>query len=577
MNITEGDLRKHAEKRAQALASIRKPWETGNFEVARFCQRWLSPYITRMGSGAQTNSVDGVRQQGGQANNRLYNGTAVKAARTLANGMSSGLSSPSQPWFKFKLDDPTLSKVHAVKEWIDDTTALLYAFLAQTNIYTAMQFGYRELGLFGVEATAFLPHWKYGAVAYPLTFGEYWLGQDDGLRVDTLIRDTSMAASSVVARWGDKACRKTRQLVKDDKGDQTISIRHVIEPNADRSHGKLDNTNMPFRSYYFEVNAEAEKDGQKPLLEVSGYRRFPVATPRWESYGTEVYSAGPGFDALPDARKLQLQELRYQQAQDYIVRPPLEMPVANRNNGANLIPGGITWSAAQDLGSGGARAMWQVPAQALPAMAEDMMNRTEPAINDSFFTPLFDMFGGISGTTQRTAEEVIRRHEDRLALLGPVVDRVQNEKLANIVLQAFDILSRAGRLPPAPPELQGVELSIEFVSVLAQAQKMMGLGAMERYVGFIGNIAGVKPAILDKPDFDFMVTEYGERLGVPARSIRPDEDVAADRQAQAQAAQQEKMAAMAPALESAAAGAELLSRTDANAGLLPRLLPQPGA
>lgn len=574
MNITEGQLREHADRRITGLANLRRSWEPGAEETARFTLRRLSPYIRNMGAdrSAVQRTADGTPYTGGMANNRLFNATALRAHRTLKNGMSSGMSSPSQPWFKLKVQNRELADHHAVKVWIDDVTELLYAFLSQTNIYQAMQFSYSELGWAGSSATLFVPHWQYGAVAYPLTFGEYWLGQDDGLRVDTLIRDTSMTVAQLWERFPEEKLSDTvKRLRTAGKNDSLVSVRQVIEPNRDRAFGKIDKTNMAYRSYYIETGSDG-----KGVLEVGGFRRKPFATPRWETHGVEPYSTSPGFDALPESRKAQLQELKLQQAMDYTVRPALEMSVVNRNTGASLIPGGITWSSSQDLAGAGSKPIWQVNPAALPAISGDITNRTEPAIEAAYYANLFMAITNMRGVQPRNVEEIARRNEEQLAQLGPVVDRVQVEKLSVIILQAYEILADAGRIPPAPEQMEGVELVIEFVSILAQAQRMIGLGSMERALGFIGNIAGAYPAILDVADFEGMVSEYASRLGIPARTLRDMGEVERIREARQQQQQADRMAAMAPALKDVAAGAELLSRTDANAGALGRLLPQPG-
>lgn len=574
MALEESELRKHGDERIRGLAAERRQWEPGAEEVARFTLRWLSPFIRSMGSksAAIQKLASGQSYAGGEANNRLFNGVATRAHRTLSSGMSSGMSSPSQPWFKLKMTGASGRDTHEGRLWLDEVSDLIYSFLSQTNIYQAMQSSYRELGVFGSSAILWVPHWQYGAVAYPLTFGEYWLGQDDGLRVDTLIRDTAMTVAQMWERFPqEKLSDAVKRLHTAGKYDQVIPIRHIIEPNRERAFGKIDKLNMAYRSYYLEVDGK-----EKTVLEVGGFKRKPMATPRWEPQGTSPYAPGPGFDALPESRKVQLQEMRFQQAQDYTVKPALEMSVANKNSGAALIPGGITWSAAQDLSGQGARPIWEINPNALPNISADITNRTEPAIREAFFADLFMAITNMRGIQPRNMEEIAKRNEEQLSQLGPVVDRVQVEKLSVIVLQTFEMLSDAGRIPPVPDEMNGAQLDIEFVSILAQAQKMIGLGSMERALGFVGNIAGVYPAILDKPNFEEMVTEYTERLGVPARTMRSDEEVEATRQQRAQVEQADRMASMAPAMADAAAGAELLSRTDANAGLLGRLMPQPG-
>lgn len=553
-DISNHDLRVKLERRLDGLRETRQPWESPNREVSNYCERWQSGYMRNLGSRRTAESTGWK----GAANNRLYNAKAVSAFRTLANGMSSGMSSPSQPWFVLKAEDPSLQNSQAVKEWIDDTTETMRSFLSSTNIYTAMQSGYRELGLFGVEAGLMVPHWNYGAACYSLTWGEYWIGQDDALRTDTLYRDAAMTVGQLFDKpnFDQSAISDAaKRLHTAGRLDAVVPVMHAIEPNREKAYGKIDKTNMPYRSVYWEPGNDKSKD----VLEFGGFQERPFWAARWDVQGMEVYASGPGMDCYPESRKLQLQELRLQQSMDYTIKPPLQAPVSARNATANLIPGGITYSAGADEGA--FKEIWRVDPAAIPNISGDIQ-RTEAAIDVLSYAGTFNAFTGISGSDYKNLEMVARKHEEQMAQLGPVVDRVQVEKLAVIVMQTFSICSKAGFLRPVPDELNGQPIKVEFVSMLSQAQKIIGLGAMERALGFLGNIAGVYPQILDVADLDDAYRVYNERLGTPAKTLRSVEDVDARREAQAQQAQQEKMAAMAPALKDGAQAAELLSRTD---------------
>jgi hypothetical protein len=555
-SITDRDLREKLEKRLRGLGAVRAPWEADWRETANYTQRRHSRYISGLTGG---NRVDGAANgvASGKANSRMFNSKAHTCLRTLANGMSSGLSSPSQPWFKLKASDRELAESYEVKVWIDDVTAILYDFLAGTTIYTAMQSGYAELGRFGTEAGLMIPDFEHGAACFALQTGEYWLGQDRALRTDTLYRDASMPVHMLFDVFPeDKISPAAKRLKSQKKLDSMVPVMHAIEPNRERDHDKIDRTNMPFRSVYWEKGAD--NDG---ILEFGGFNTKPFWAPRWDVQGMDVYSSGVGFDMLPEARKLQLQELRYQMLMDYGARPALQSPVANRNAQANLIPGGITYSAATDMQQS-IRPIWE-PNPNFMQFAGQGIDRTERTLSEISYADLFMAISqGMPGVQPRNVEEIARRHEEQLAQLGPVTDRVMVEKLGVIVMQAFAICSRQGRFPPVPEEVNGVPLNVEFVGVLAQAQKMLGLGAMERFLGFVGNMSGAFPQILDGIDADEMVEEYGERIGVPARVMRDQREVADMRAQRAQQEQMAQMAAMAPAIKDAAAGAELLSRTD---------------
>ena len=110
--------------------------------------------------------------------------------------------------------------------------------------------------------------------------------------------------------------------------------------------------------------------------------------------------------------------------------------------------------------------------------------------------------------------------------------------------------------------MSGVALKVEFVSILTQMQRMVGIGQIERTTSFIGNLAGAIPDVLDKLNGDEMIDEYAYRAGAPAKIIRGADEVAKIRQARAeQQAQQQTMASM-PAMKQGADAARLLSETD---------------
>ncbi len=144
-------------------------------------------------------------------------------------------------------------------------------------------------------------------------------------------------------------------------------------------------------------------------------------------------------------------------------------------------------------------------------------------------------------------------------LLDPLIDRVFGMMLEQSVPRWTGLLPGNPMLPPPPQELAGMDLNVEYVSILAQAQKALGVAGIERAVSFAGNLAGIQPDIVDKIDFDQAVDEYTAMLGVPPTMIRSDEDVAALRQQRAQAQQQQQaMEQMSAGIQ----GAKLLSETN---------------
>lgn len=104
-------------------------------------------------------------------------------------------------------------------------------------------------------------------------------------------------------------------------------------------------------------------------------------------------------------------------------------------------------------------------------------------------------------------------------MLGPVLERLHNELLEPMIDLTFDAMLEQGMIPPPPPELSGMPLSVEFVSVLAQAQRAVGTSSVDRFLGTMGAVANMKPEVLDKINVDTLVDNYAQNLGVDPHLI----------------------------------------------------------
>ena len=170
------------------------------------------------------------------------------------------------------------------------------------------------------------------------------------------------------------------------------------------------------------------------------------------------------------------------------------------------------------------------------------MGTFQRQIKEVFFNDLFMMISQMN--RQMTATEVAERNAEKMLLLGPVLDRLRSELFQPLIARVFGVSQRQGHLPMPPESLQGQEIKIEFVSILAQAQKAAGISAINQVVGFVGSTAQMNPGVLDKVDFDETVDMIADMLGVPPRLIRSDEAVAelrAQREQQQQQMQQMQM------------------------------------
>jgi hypothetical protein len=477
------------------------------------------------------------RNRGWKRNASIYDNTATRALRTLGAGMMAGATSPARPWFRLSSSDQDLDKYQPVKIWLDDIAKSMNTIFQKSNTYRALHQVYEELGAFGTAATLVLPDYQTVIHHYPVTTGEYCISADAKGQICTLYREFEMPVSAVVKEFGIKnVSTGVKNQYENGSGlDKWVPIVHAIEPRADRNPGKLNAKNMPWASYYFETGGDSDT-----LLRESGYRNFCGLVPRWALAGGDIYGNGPGMEALGDIKQLQHEQLRKANAIDFQSNPPLQVPVELKNKEVDLMPGGTTYYT---MGAQVApiKSLFEVNLN-LQYLLEDIQDCRE-RIKASFFADLFMMISeaGDQPGARMTATEVAQRQEEKMLMLGPVLERLNNELLYPLIENTFIHMMAANAVPPAPQEMNGQELSVEFISVFAQAQKAIGTNSSDRLVGSLGVVAQMKQDVLDKFDADAWIDSYSDQLGVDPRMIVASDQVAIIRQQRnaAQAAQQQ--------------------------------------
>lgn len=518
-------LRKQCLTRWGALKNERSSWMTHWKEISDY----LLPRSGRF-------FVED-RNRGDKRHNAIYDSTGTRALRVLAAGMMAGMTSPARPWFRLTTSDPALDESAAVKAWLADVTRLMQMVFSKSNTYRALHSMYEELGAFGTASSIVLSDYRSVIHHYPLTTGEFALAANHQGQVNTLYREFQMTVAQMVAEFGkDKVSQTVRSLFDAGGLEQWITVVHAIEPRTDRDLTKRDAKNMPWKSVYFELGADEHQ-----ILRESGFKHYPAVSPRWAVSGGDIYGNSPAMEALGDIKQLQHEQLRKAQGIDYKTKPPLQAPSSMKSHDVDMLPGGISFVDSASP-QGGIRSAFEatIDLSHLLADIQDVRER----IKGGFYADLFLMLA--NGTnSQMTATEVAERHEEKLLMLGPVLERLHNEILDPLIEMTFSNMIEAQIVPPPPDELQGMELNVEFVSMLAQAQRAIATNSVDRFVGNLGAVAGFKPDVLDKFDADRWADAYADMLGIDPELIVPGEQVALIRQQRAQAQQVAQSAALA--------------------------------
>lgn len=477
------------------------------------------------------------RNKGDKRHNKIHDNTGTRALGVLGAGMMAGMTSPARPWFRLTTSDPMLDESANVKKWLAEVTRLMQMVFAKSNTYRSLHTMYEELGAFGTASSIVLPNFDTVIHHTPLTAGEYCIASDEFGRVNTLYREFQMTVVNMVREFGFEKCSNNVQSLYDRGSlDAWVTVIHAIDPRSDRNPKKRDSKNMPWRSVYFEPGA----GNKEKLLRDSGFKEFPVLCPRWATSGGDIYGNSPAMEALGDIRQLQFEQIRKAQGIDYMVNPPLQAPSSMKAREIDSLPGGVSFVDMTGP-SAGIRTAFDVRID-LSHLNLDIID-VRGRIKSSFFADLFLMLGN-STNPQMTATEVAERHEEKMLMIGPVLERMHNEILDPLIEITFSRMVSANIVPTAPKELEGMELNVEFVSMLAQAQKAISTNGVDRFVGNLGAIAQMKPDILDKFDQDKWADAYADMLGIDPELIVPGDRVALIRQHRNASLQQQQQAAM---------------------------------
>ena len=479
---------------------------------------------------------------------KVNDSTGRRSLRVLAAGLQGGMSSPARPWFRLSTGDEELDDQYEVKVWLRAVETKMRAVFASGNTYRVLHQVYVELGAFGTACAVMLPDFDNVIHMMPLTIGEYALATDGKNRVTALVRELSMTVGQLVDEFGLANCsERVRQQYDRNVLDTWVQVCHIVEPRKNRDASKADAVNKKFRSVYFELGTGT---GDDKLLRDSGFDAFNVLAPRWEVTGVDVYGHGPGHEALPAIRELQHGKLRKAQAIDYQTNPPLQVPSSLREAGVNRLPGGVTYVDA--VGSQNAVASLFNVELDLSALREDMQEVRE-AIRQHFFEDLFLM---IANDTRSgiTATEIAERHEEKMLMLGPVLERLENELFDPLIDFTFNQLAAGGALPPIPEALRDRNLEVEYIGLLAQAQRAVALRGNDRLIATVGSLASGTGdmGVWDMLDTDELITEYADGLGVAPKILRSKD--ARDALRKQRAAQQQAQQALASAEQAAKTG-----------------------
>lgn len=522
--------------------------------------------------------------RGSPINQHILDSSGYIYAQRLAAGLVSGKSSPTSPWFRLKIGRLDSTKTSPVSLWLAECERLLYLIFAESNFYNSIATFYLDLVVFGTGVLLLYDDFHTVINCINPCAGEYYIDINGKYRPCIFYREFTMTVDACVAEFGeDNVSAPILQLYKDTSGanrTRELIIAHSIEPNDDGNARKFGfPESAAYREAYWEWGGSTSPQGganaPPSFLRRRTYQENRAIIGRWDLVSNDPYGRSPAMDGLGDQKQIQLETRRKAQAIDKMVNPPLVADIQLKNQPANLTPGGITY--VQGFAAAGRPGFASVYETKFPIqeITQDLMEAKQ-RLSQVFFNDILRVASQYETRSNVTAVEWDLRKSESLVMLGPVLERLDVEVLKPILETVFSIASRAGILPPAPAEVQGKQMNIEFVSMLAQAQKATAATGIERLFQIAGGLAGVDPQAMDNIDIDEALDEYSSLLNNSPKIIRSPAALAQIRQQRAQQQAQAQQGALAQQLSQ---GAKNLSQTDVGGGqnALAAMLGQQGA
>lgn len=551
MGYNDLDKRTRRGYTVAAMKELRLPHESLWADISNL----LLPFRYRANNTEQNKPL--------QARN-IYNSTGARALKVLQSGLMAAATDPSSQWITFGTEDPDRAEYGPHRRWLDYYCTRVLETIGESNAYRNLPVGYGNSAGFGLFAMGMETVGRAKLSTRLYNHGRFWIADNDLGETDSFYEEARATVRQLYMRFGEDAdfSPTVRRMAEEGKWNDWVDVAHLIEPNEYYQPESKVSREKRYADCWWELGTSQTKSSYGPQTPESlyegGFETFPVLVGKWSAMQGEVYPVEyPGNECLGDNKSLQVGEKRMWQAITKLVDPHWIVPAELQGSiDEGFLPGRYSYVTEREAGKSIRPAHMIDPAFIAPM--RDEILAVQQRILDSFHYSTFSTFDAEVNRKQMTATEVLERKSEKLLRLSDMYTNLQGGVLTPLVEYVGAMLIERGVIEPAPPDLQGHKIKIQFNGVLAQAQKMNRIQPIQFVMGIAQQIAqaqqvtGQPPEIFDKLNADQSIDEVATDIGAPATIIRSDEEVAAIRQERAAALkQQQQMAALQQATQAA--------------------------
>ncbi len=446
--------------------------------------------------------------------NAIFDLTAVMESQNMASGLAQNLVPPGQKFFALKPANRELQTIENVKKYLGEITEMVHDELFSSNFMLQLTETLRSLVVFGTGNIFTEFKTKLNFKDYAI--GTYQVRENAEGIIDTMILKFPLTAIQATEEFESPGKSVVSAMASEDTQGNKFEFIHVVRPRKERNRLLSNNLNMPFESIFVSI-----KDTL--IVDEGGFDEFPYNVPRWLKSSVESYGRGQGTEVLPQVRVLNRMMSDFIEMANKWVNPPLEV-LESFEGEVSVIPGAIK----NVLQMESIKAINQTALGNFP-IGKDIVEMQRQVVKDAFFANAFAPLTDLSGD-RRTTLEIRQRVQEAFKKIGAPIGRIQTELFTPMITRVVLLLLRNGRIPPAPPELQGTELKIEYVGPLSLALKSSEVEASQQWIAIVGEIEQINPGAIDNIDFDDAIRRMARSFGVNEEDIASQEEVDAKRE-----------------------------------------------
>ena len=467
----------------------------------------------------------------------LWDSTTLEAADVFASGFMNYLTPPTSKWFRLRHKNPRLSENKRVGDFLEEVTDEVNYTINRSNFYDQMFPSYKSSGVYGTSVLFEEEDIKDDARFYNMPISQVIIIEDSRGRASEFFLEFEYTAVQAADRWGkDKISADMREELVGGKNapDKSHKFLFYIAKRHNREIQKTNKENLPIEATWLDVEG-------RMILDVGGYNEFPAMAHRFDKRPFIPWGFSPAMKSLPFARILNTIAKTNLRTMMKATDPPLALPDNAFIGPFNANPRALNYYRKSRM-QGGRNDIFEFANNGDPQVGMMGIEYYSQQVKRIMYNDVFLAFNNI--TKEMNNPEIMERINEKMTMLGPAVGRYLSEVLNPVVQRTIGILARKGKLPDMPDELiEDAGFEIDFVGVLAQAQRRSELNTMVTGLTMVGQMAQFDPTVMDKIDPDRVVDEVWAITGAPVQVLRDDAEIEAIREGRAQASiQQQELA-----------------------------------